>query len=113
MGRSLFAGISVSDFAGAKAWYERLLGSEPSFLPHDTEAVWELADGSYVFILEDPARAGNAHLTIFVDDLDTLVAGVSDRGIEPADREQYGNGVRKMTYRDADGNEVGFGGGPA
>jgi hypothetical protein len=27
-------------------------------------------------------------------------------------RETYSNGVRKITYRDPDGNEIGFGGGP-
>ena len=31
---------------------------------------------------------------------------------EPASRETYGNGVRKVIYRDADGNEIGFGGPP-
>jgi hypothetical protein len=42
----LFAGIPVRDYTAAAAWYERLLGAPPSFLPNDTEAVWELADGS-------------------------------------------------------------------
>jgi hypothetical protein len=32
------------------------------------------------------------------------------RGIEPAKRETYSNGVRKATYRDSDGNEIGYGG---
>jgi hypothetical protein len=40
----LFAGIPVTDYPTALAWYERLLGSPPSFFPHDTEAVWELAE---------------------------------------------------------------------
>ena len=35
------------------------------------------------------------------------------RGVDPAERETYGNGVRKVIYRDPDGNEVGFGGAPA
>jgi hypothetical protein len=35
------------------------------------------------------------------------------RGLDPAQRETYDNGVRKITYRDPDGNEIGFGGGPA
>lgn len=35
----LFAGIPVSDYAAARPWYERLLGAEPTMLPHDTEAV--------------------------------------------------------------------------
>ena len=37
---------------------------------------------------------------------------MADRGVEPALRETYGNGVRKATYRDPDGNEIGFGGAP-
>ena len=46
----------------------------------------------------------------FVDDLGDRVAGIARRGIEPARREAYGNGVTKVTYRDADGNEISFGG---
>jgi len=30
----LFAGIPVVDFAAARSWYERLLGSPPAFFPH-------------------------------------------------------------------------------
>jgi hypothetical protein len=40
----LFAGIPVSDHERALAWYERLLGTAPAFLPNDVEAVWELAE---------------------------------------------------------------------
>jgi hypothetical protein len=50
--------------------------------------------------------------TIFVDDLDALVAQIADRGVEPSKRETYSNGVRKVTYHDPDGNEIGFGGAP-
>ena len=50
--------------------------------------------------------------TIFVDDLDARIAQIASRGIEPAQRETYSNGVRKATYRDSDGNEIGFGGAP-
>ncbi len=108
----LFAGIPVNDYAAALAWYERLLGSPPSFLPHDTEAVWELAEHRSVFIVQRPEHAGHAMHTIIVDDLDTLVAETAQRGLEPAKRETYPNGVRKITYVDPDGNEIGFGGVP-
>ena len=47
----LFAGIPVADYAAALSWYERLLGSAPTFFPHDTEAVWELASHRFVFIV--------------------------------------------------------------
>lgn len=105
----LFAGIAVSDFAGALAWYEALLGRPPSFFPHDTEAVWELAEGRSLYIVQRPRQAGHAVHTIIVDDLDTLVAGTAGRGLAPATQETYPNGVRKTTYVDPEGNEIGFG----
>ena len=108
----LFAGIPVSDYTAVLAWYERLFGFAPSFFPTDTEAVWELAEHRYVYIVQQPEHAGHARLTIFVDNLDALVALVANRGLTPVEHETYANGVRKMTYRDHDGNEVGFGGAP-
>ncbi len=106
----LFAGLRVRDYRAALPWYEQLLG-EPSFFPHDTEAVWTLADDRSVYIVEH-AEAGHSVVTLFVDDLDSVVAEIAGRGLEPAERETYSNGVRKVTYRDPDGNEVGFGGAP-
>jgi len=49
---------------------------------------------------------------VFVDDLDERVESIGARGIEPASQERYGDGVRKVIYRDPDGNEIGFGGAP-
>ena len=107
----LFAGLRVRDFQAARAWYERLLG-QPAFFPHATEAVWTLAENRSVYVVEDPQRAGRSVATIFVDDLDAQLAAIAARGLEPDERETYPNGVRKMVYRDPDGNEVGFGGPP-
>lgn len=106
----LFAGICVSDYEAALPWYERLLGCEPTFIAHAREAVWDLGAHRSLFILEDAERAGHALHTIIVDDLDALVSEIAARGIEPTERETYSNGVRKAIYRDADANEVGFGG---
>jgi hypothetical protein len=105
----LFAGNPVTDYAASLKWYERLLGA-PSFFPTDTEAVWELAEHRYLYIVQMPEHAGHARHTLFVADLDTVVAQISERGLEPSQRETYDNGVRKITYRDPDGNEIGFGG---
>jgi quercetin dioxygenase-like cupin family protein len=108
----LFAGLPVADYRRSLAWYERFLGSKPSFLPTDGEAVWELADHRFLYIVERPQDAGHAMHTVFVDDLDALVAQIAGRGIEPAKRETYSNGVSKTTYHDPDGNEIGLGGAP-
>ena len=108
----LFAGIPVSNYEAAVAWYEQLLGSPPTFFPNDIEAVWELAEHRYIYIELRPEHAGHAKHTLFVDDLDALVAQIADRGLNPVERETYSNGVRKITYRDVDGNEIGLGGAP-
>lgn len=110
---NLFAGIPVSDFAAAKQRYERLLGGEPTFMAHATEAVWELAPERWVFVVEEPARAGGAMFTILVDDLEGKVAEIAARGVEPDERVAYENGARKAIYRDGDGNELSFGEAPA
>jgi len=108
----LFAGIPIADIAAARTWYERLLGSPPTFLPNDIEAVWELAEHRYVYIEQRPDHAGHGKHTLFVADLDAVVAQIAARGLHPAQQETYANGVRKTTYRDPDGNEIGFGGAP-
>ena len=51
--------------------------------------------------------------TVFVGDFDARISQIAERGLEPAERETYANGVRKATFRDPDGNEIGFGGAPA
>ena len=50
--------------------------------------------------------------TLFHDKLGALVAQVVDRGLDPTKRETYSTGVRKIRYRNTDGNEIGFGGAP-
>lgn len=108
----LFAGIPVTDYAAALAWYERLLGSPPSFFPNDTEAVWEMSEHAWLYIEHRPEHAGHAMHTVFVGDFDARVSAMAERGLKPSHEETYENGVRKATFVDPDGNEIGFGGGP-
>jgi hypothetical protein len=108
----LFAGIPVSDYAAALEWYQRVFDSSPALLPNDTEAVWEVAEHRFVYIVQRHDDAGHSVLLLFVEDLDARVAQMAERGIVPAAQETYSNGVRKVTYRDLDGNEVAFGGAP-
>ena len=113
MAADLFAGIPVTDYAAALAWYERLLGSPPAFIPTDGEAVWELAEHRFVYIDQRPEHAGHAMHTLFTENLEARVAQIAERGLTPAEQETYANGVRKVTYRDPDGNEFAFGGAPS
>lgn len=109
----LFAGLPVRDYPRAVAWYERLLGEPAAFQPHDTESVWTLDEHRYLYVVLSPEHAGHGMLTAFLGDLDGFLEAAAARGVRPDTTETYENGVRKAVFRDPDGNEVGFGGGPA
>jgi hypothetical protein len=105
----VFAGVPVRHFASALQWFERLLGAEPSFYPNDVEAVWQLGEDRYVYIIEDQDRAGGAVSMIWVDDPVAEVAKIADRGLEAVAVEKHDT-VWKYVFHDADGNEIGIGG---
>lgn len=113
MALELFAGLPVGDYARAVEWYERLLGTPATFHAHDTECVWTLAAHRSIYVVLDPAHAGHALVTFFPEDLDRFVGSAAARGIHPDRTETYDNAVRKVTFRDPDGNEIGVGGLPA
>ena len=108
----LFAGVRVRQIGDARAWYERLLGSEPEFFPNDREAVWAVGQDRWLYLLEDAARAGSALVTIMVADLVATAEAIRGRGIEPTDLEDY-DAARKYVFHDPDGNEIGIGQVPA
>src|SRR6266704_1655956 len=102
MTMDLFAGIPVRDYKAAMAWYERLLGAAPSFLPNDTEAVWELADHRYVFIEVRPERAGHAMHTLFVGDFDARISQIANRGLELAEHQPDLHRLGRATVQERD-----------
>jgi hypothetical protein len=67
--------------------------------------------GEHRFLSSWRIRSGlGMRWSIFVDDFDALMDHIALRGVEPAKRGTSSNGVRKATYRDSDGNEIGYGG---
>ena len=84
-----------------------------AFLPNATEAVWELAEHRYLYIEELPERAGRPRCT-WCSSITSMSGSKASAPEEstPASQETYGDGVRKVIYRDLDGNEVSFGGAP-
>ena len=109
MAVGVFAGVPVRDYPSAVKWYELLLGAEASFYPTEVEAVWQLAEDRYVYIVEDQERAGGAVCMIWVDDPVAEAAKIAERGLEPVEIEKYDT-VWKYVFHDADGNEIGVGG---
>jgi catechol 2,3-dioxygenase-like lactoylglutathione lyase family enzyme len=105
----VFAGIPVADYPSARDWYERLFGRPPDLVPHETEAAWQLSDTAWIYVVADADRAGDALLTIMVDDLEAQVSELADRGLATAAMETAPGLFRKAELRDADGNTIAFG----
>lgn len=103
----LFAGVPVSSISSARDWYERLFGRPPDLVPNEREVCWQLAEGGWVYVVEDPPRAGRALLTLIVEDLDAAVAPVEERGLEVVRLE--GGPPFKAEVTDPDGNRITFG----
>ena len=106
---ALFAGIAVADLDTAIEWYERLLGGPPDMTPNEIERTWKLTDESWVYVVTDAERAGNALVTVMVDDLDERLAAIEGRGIEPGEAQQINEKVRKVEFADPEGNRIAFG----
>src|SRR3954447_21480962 len=104
----VFAGIPVAELEAGLDWWERLLGRPPDMRPNESEATWQLTETSSIYVVHDPERAGNALVTLFVEDLDAMLAGMAERGIE-AGEVGTKPGVRVTTVADPEGNRVQLG----
>jgi catechol 2,3-dioxygenase-like lactoylglutathione lyase family enzyme len=104
----VFSGLPVVDLADAQRWYARLLGREPNFFPNDNEAVWQLTDTAWIYVVGDGERAGRGLLTVLVDDLAALVAEMGGRGIDAGEMETFAEIMRRVRIVDPDGNRLTF-----
>jgi hypothetical protein len=104
---SVLAVVPVASFDAALAWYERLLGRPADVLPMEGLAEWHISESGGVQVLHDAGHAGNALLTLTVDDLDALVADLAD-GNFPVGEVTIGEMARFVAIADAEGNTITF-----
>jgi predicted enzyme related to lactoylglutathione lyase len=102
----IFAGIPVADYDAALAWYERLLGRPPDVIVTDNEAMWQVAETGWIYVVGDTNRAGNALLTLLVDDLEDRVAELAERGLATGAIDTVPGVVRKAVLIDPEGNMI-------
>ncbi len=102
----LFAGVPVGTFRDAAEWYGRLFGRDPDVVVHDREVMWRVAGTGWLYVLEDPPRAGQTLVTIAVSDLDATVTELSARGIDTGPVEKVGDAGRRATATDPEGNSI-------
>ena len=103
----LFAGVAVTDLHGARLWYERLFDRPADVVPDDNEVMWRAAgDAGWLYVVVDRERAARSLVALSVADLDSELAALRGRGIEPETVEQVGDAGRKATLCDPDGNTI-------
>jgi predicted enzyme related to lactoylglutathione lyase len=105
----VFAGIPVAGFGTARAWYERLFGRAPDVNVAENEAMWQLATAGWVYVVEDPDRAGHALVTVLVDNLSDHLAALTARGITTGPIETIPGAAHMASITDPDGNKFTFG----
>ena len=102
----LFAGVRVRNLQTAVDWFGRLFDRPPDIVPNEQEAMWRVAEGGWLYLLEDAERAGRSLVTISVDDLDAVVAELASRELVVGPIEPVGDAGRKAKTQDPDGNCV-------
>jgi catechol 2,3-dioxygenase-like lactoylglutathione lyase family enzyme len=103
----VLAGIAVADLDSALGWYERLLGRPADAIPMDGLAEWHFADTGSIQLIRDAERAGNALLTLSVDDLREHVAVLDQRGLTPgAIDDTSSERVLFASITDPEGNTI-------
>jgi predicted lactoylglutathione lyase len=104
----LFAGLPVSDFPAAVAWYSNLFDRKPDVVAHEHEVLWQVAGTSTVYVIKDDERAGKSLIAILVTNLESMVDDLGRRGISMGPIEQQGDAAYKATATDPDGNSISF-----
>lgn len=96
----------MRDLARGCDWYTRLFGREPDAVPNEREVMWRVADGGWLYVVQDDGRAGNSLVTIAVSNLESAVTEVATRKITFGPIELVGDAGRRAITEDPDGNSL-------
>jgi predicted enzyme related to lactoylglutathione lyase len=102
----LFASVPVADLQAAIGWYEQLFGRPADIVPNQNEVMWCVAGNGWLYVIEDPERAGRTVVTISVSDLDQFVSDLASRGIGAGPIEAVAEAGRKANVVDGAGNVI-------
>lgn len=93
----LFASVPVADLQVAVEWYGHLFERAPDVVPNSKEVRWNVAGNGWLYVIEDPERAGRTLVTISVTDLEQFVAELGGRGINGWPIEAVGDADARPT----------------
>jgi predicted enzyme related to lactoylglutathione lyase len=103
-----FAGVPVGELGASLDWYERLFARPPDVVPNENEAVWHVVETGSIYVVRDAQRAGNALLTLIVDDLDQQLREFAGRGVATAGIVEVAGAGRTAAITDPEGNTITF-----
>ncbi len=101
-----FTGVPVTDLSVGRDFFERIFGRAADVEVAADEVMWRMAETAWLYVVVDPARAGNGLVALSVADLQATVAELNGRGVSPDRVEAVGEGAHKATLHDPDGNLV-------
>jgi catechol 2,3-dioxygenase-like lactoylglutathione lyase family enzyme len=96
----------VTDIETSVAWYERLMGRPADARPMPGLADWHVAPYGWIQVFQSPEHAGSTLLNLVVDDLDTALSDLADRGLTAGPVQPGSRKVRFAAVHDPDGNRV-------
>jgi glyoxylase I family protein len=102
----VLAVVAVRDIEAGRSWYSKLFGREPDNHPMANLVEWQVVDGGWVQVTEDPQRAGGSLLNLAVSDLDEGVREVRECGIEAGEIVEANKGVRLCAIPDPDNTAI-------
>jgi predicted enzyme related to lactoylglutathione lyase len=102
----LFAGIAVSDFKGAQAWYQRFFARPADVVANEEEVMWQVTDRGWLYIVRDADHAGNSIVAMAVPDIQEAASSLAARGVTTGPIEPEGDAGQKAIVRDPDGNSI-------
>jgi predicted enzyme related to lactoylglutathione lyase len=102
----MFAGVAVSDFEPAKAWYERFFGRSADVVAHGEEVMWQMTDRAWLYIVRDAEHAGNSIVALAVPDIEAAVSELHSRRVSTGPIAPEGDAGLKSVARDPDGNSI-------
>jgi len=102
----LFAGIAVSDFKAAQAWYERFFDRPADVVANEDEVMWQVTDRGWLYIVRDADHAGNGIVAMAVPDIEEATSALEAQGVTIGPIEPEGDAGRKAVALDPDGNSI-------
>ncbi|MDT5143870.1 MAG: hypothetical protein QOD02_2754 [Mycobacterium sp.] len=102
----VLAVVPVTDMVRSRRWYETLSGRAADNDPMPNLTEWQVVPGGWVQVFVDDQHAGSTVVNFAVQDLDTHIDDLRQRGLEPADVVEANKGVRLSALTDPDGNKV-------